>query len=99
MIHKLYSLVDTKVKTKEPLYIRGVNRRSGGTILLNKGEIIDCDKPQKIFTNEKLLKELKLDIPFSLKIARKLQKKGYQIKDTLDVEELEKQLCQLRAKV
>ena len=30
MIHKLYSLVDTKVKTKEPLYIRGVNRRSGG---------------------------------------------------------------------
>ena len=48
---------------------------------------------------EKLLKELKLDIPFSLKIARKLQKKGYQIKDTLDVEELEKQLCQLHAKV
>ena len=53
----------------------------------------------KILTNEKLLKELKLDIPFSLKIARKLQKKGYQIKDTLDVEELEKQLCQLHAKV
>ena len=68
-------------------------------ILLNKGEIVDCDKPQKILTNEKLLKELKLDIPFSLKIARKLQKKGYQIKDTLDVEELEKQLCQLHAKV
>ena len=41
MIHKLYSLVDTKVKTKEPLYIRGVNRRSGGTILLNKGEVLD----------------------------------------------------------
>ena len=68
-------------------------------ILLNKGETVDCDKPQKILTNEKLLKELKLDIPFSLKIARKLQKKGYQIKDTLDVEELEKQLCQLHAKV
>ena len=68
-------------------------------ILLNKGEIVDYDKPQKILTNEKLLKELKLDIPFSLKIARKLQKKGYQIKDTLDVEELEKQLCQLHAKV
>ena len=68
-------------------------------ILLNKGEIVDCDKPQKILTNEKLLKELKLDIPFSLKIARKLQKNGYQIKDTLDVEELEKQLCQLHAKV
>ena len=45
------------------------------------------------------IQELKLDIPFSLKIARKLQKKGYQIKDTLDVEELEKQLCQLHAKI
>ena len=30
-------------------------------ILLNKGEIVDCDKPQKILTNEKLLKELKYD--------------------------------------
>ena len=44
-------------------------------------------------------KELKLDIPFSLKIARKLKEKGYQIEDTLDIEELEKQLCQLHAKI
>lgn len=41
MIHKLYSLVDTKVKTKEPLYIKGINRRSGDIILLNKGEVLD----------------------------------------------------------
>ena len=41
MIHKLYSLVDTEVKTKEPLYIQGVNRRSGDIILLNKGEALD----------------------------------------------------------
>ena len=53
----------------------------------------------EILLQEENLIDLKLDIPFSLKIARKLQKKGYQIKDTLDVEELEKQLCQLRAKV
>ena len=57
------------------------------------------DDEQSILKFQELLKELKLDIPFSLKIARKLQKKGYQIKDTLDVEELEKQLCQLHAKV
>ena len=41
MIHKLYSLVDTEVKPKEPLYIKGVNRRSGDIILLNKGEVLD----------------------------------------------------------
>ena len=45
------------------------------------------DDEQSILKFQELLKELKLDIPFSLKIARKLQKKGYQIKDTLDVEE------------
>ena len=88
--------IETKTTIKDDIEEA---KNADRVILLNKGEIIDCDKPQKIFTNEKLLKELKLDIPFSLKIARKLQKKGYQIKDTLDVEELEKQLCQLRAKV
>ena len=68
-------------------------------LLLNKGEIVGDDQPETLLMNEKLLLDLHLDIPFSLKIARKLQKKGYQIKDTLDVEELEKQLCQLHAKV
>ena len=88
--------IETKTTIKDDIEEA---KNADRVILLNKGEIVDCDKPQKILTNEKLLKELKLDIPFSLKIARKLQKKGYQIKDTLDVEELEKQLCQLHAKV
>ena len=88
--------IETKTTIKDDIEEA---KNADRVILLNKGEIVDCDKPQKILTNEKLLKELKLDIPFSLKIARKLQKKGYQIKDTLDVEELEIQLCQLHAKV
>ena len=88
--------IETKTTIKDDIEEA---KNADRVILLNKGEIVDCDKPQKILTNEKLLKELKLDIPFSLKIARKLQKKGYQIKDTLDVEELEKQLCQLHAKI
>ena len=41
MMYKLYSLVDTKEKDKELLYIRGVKRREGGIICLNKGEILD----------------------------------------------------------
>lgn len=68
-------------------------------ILLNKGEIVDCNEPSKILSNEKLLNELQLDIPFALKIARQLIEKGYQINETLSIEELEKQLCQLRAKI
>ena len=67
-------------------------------ILLNKGEIVDCNEPSQILSNEKLLNELQLDIPFALKVARQLIEKGYQINETLSIEELEKQLCQLRAK-
>ena len=68
-------------------------------ILLNKGEIVDCEQTSKNINKWKIIKRIKIRYSFSLKIARKLQKKGYQIKDTLDVEELEKQLCQLHAKV
>ena len=67
-------------------------------ILLNNGEIVDCNEPSQILSNEKLLNELQLDIPFALKVARQLIEKGYQINETLSIEELEKQLCQLRAK-
>ena len=41
MIHKLYSLTDTLEKAKEPLYIRGVKKREGNSILMNKGEVLD----------------------------------------------------------
>lgn len=68
-------------------------------ILLNKGEIVDCNEPSQILSNEKLLNELQLDIPFALKVARQLIEKGYQINETLSIEELEKQLCQLHAKI
>lgn len=41
MIHKLYSLVDTKEKAKEPLYIRGVKKREGNSILMYEGEVLN----------------------------------------------------------
>lgn len=41
MIHKLYSLVDTTEKTKESLYIQGVKKREGNSILMHKGEVLD----------------------------------------------------------
>lgn len=41
MIHKLYSLVDTEEKSKEPLYILGAKNRIGHSISMNKGEVLD----------------------------------------------------------
>lgn len=68
-------------------------------LLLNKGEIVGDDQPETILMNEKLLQDLHLDTPFALKVSRKLKEKGIQINETLNVEELEKQLCQLHAKI
>lgn len=68
-------------------------------LLLNKGEIVGDDQPETLLMNEKLLLDLHLDIPFALKVSRKLKAQGIQINETLNVEELEKQLCQLHAKI
>ncbi|RGT61318.1 energy-coupling factor transporter ATPase [Coprobacillus sp. AF18-15LB] len=68
-------------------------------LLLNKGEIIGDDQPETLLMNEKLLQDLHLDTPFALKVSRKLKAQGIQINETLNVEELEKQLCQLHAKI
>ena len=68
-------------------------------LLLNKGEIVGDDQPETLLMNEKLLLDLHLDTPFALKVSRKLKAQGIQINKTLNVEELEKQLCQLHAKI
>lgn len=68
-------------------------------LLLNKGEIVGDDQPETLLMNEKLLQYLHLDTPFALKVSRKLKAQGIQINETLNVEELEKQLCQLHAKI
>ena len=68
-------------------------------LLLNKGEIVGDDQPETLLMNEKLLLDLHLDTPFALKVSRKLKAQGMQINETLNVEELEKQLCQLHAKI
>ncbi|WP_443656542.1 energy-coupling factor transporter ATPase [Faecalibacillus faecis] len=68
-------------------------------LLLNKGEIVGDDQPETLLMNEKLLLDLHLDTPFALKVSRKLKAQGIQINETLNIEELEKQLCQLHAKI
>lgn len=68
-------------------------------ILLNEGQIIMVGTPKEILSQVDILEKLKLDVPFSLKLSRKLKEKGIQINETLNIEELEKQLCQLNAKI
>lgn len=68
-------------------------------ILLNEGKIMNIGSPDEILTQVDILDELKLDIPFALKVSQQLNDKGIKIKETLNIEELEKQLCQLNVKI
>lgn len=67
-------------------------------ILLSDGHVIDSGKPDEVLQKEELLKQMSLDIPFSLKVANGLLKKGIKVNKHIKQEELVKELCQLHLK-
>jgi len=69
-------------------------------IVMNKGEVFIEGKPDEIFRLEEELITLGLDIPFSIKFANALRKKGILIPDNiLQEEELVKYLWTLSSKM
>lgn len=68
--------------------------RADKVIVMNKGEVQFIGKPKDIFPDEDKLVKMKLDIPFTLKLAKLLKDKGMKIDLTLDNEELINQICQ-----
>ena len=66
-------------------------------ILLSDGHVIDSGKPEEILLKEDLLKEMALDIPFSLKISKGLNKLGIKVSNQIKQEELVRELCQLHS--
>lgn len=66
-------------------------------LVLDKGKLILEGNPIDIFNNHvDELKATGLDIPFALKISNRIAKDGYNIKNSLNLEELEKQICQYK---
>ncbi|MEC2057974.1 energy-coupling factor ABC transporter ATP-binding protein [Peribacillus psychrosaccharolyticus] len=69
-------------------------------IVMNKGQVHREGSPIEIFRLEDELIELGLDIPFSVKLSKALQKTGLDLKnDHLTEEELVKELCELHSKM
>ncbi len=66
-------------------------------IAMNDGKIAMTGTPEEIFANEKKLKEIKLDLPFSLKLQKELVKKGLKLEKSLTMEGLVEQLCRLNS--
>ncbi|WP_283605441.1 energy-coupling factor transporter ATPase [Lactobacillus gallinarum] len=69
-------------------------------IVLNDGEIIDQDSPEKIFNKTSMLKQIGLDIPFTNKLILELNKNGIRVPQNVKTkDELKQYLCQLNLKM
>lgn len=68
-------------------------------VALDQGKVVLTGTPQEVFQQEKKLKEMKLDIPFSLKIADELKKRGVTVDRCITMEGMVNELCRLRTKM
>ena len=66
---------------------------SDHVIALNHGRIALCGTPHDVFTNERKLKEIQLDVPFALKFQNALKRKGVKTGAHITMEGLVKELC------
>ncbi|MBQ1355990.1 MAG: energy-coupling factor transporter ATPase [Solobacterium sp.] len=70
---------------------------SDSVLVLADGKVALTGTPAEVFSQEKMLKKIRLDIPFSLKLADELNKRGVSVNRELTMEGLVKELCRLHS--
>jgi len=73
-------------------------KKSDHVMVMFDGKIVKDGVPSVVMANENELVDLKLDAPFSVKLANALKRKGIHVKDVLDTERMVAELCLLRSK-
>lgn len=71
--------------------------QSDYVIALDEGHVVLEGKPEEVFKEEKKLKDIQLDIPFSLKLRNALKEKGVEVDRQITMEGMVDELCQLRS--
>jgi energy-coupling factor transport system ATP-binding protein len=71
--------------------------QSDYVIALNEGKLAMAGTPHEIFSNEKKLKEMQLDEPFSMKLSAALKRRGVKTGDHITMKGLVDELCQLNS--
>ena len=66
-------------------------------LVLSKGKIVMRGTPQEVFEHADQLKELRLDVPFATQVAKALKQEGIQMEESLNIEQVVNQLCQLKS--
>ncbi|AGM25799.1 cobalt ABC transporter ATP-binding subunit [Spiroplasma syrphidicola EA-1] len=63
-------------------------------IVMNKGKMVKCGRPEEILYDADFLKGIHLDVPFISRVINGLREKGLNVNNTLDMGELVKDICQ-----
>ncbi len=71
--------------------------KSDTVIVMNNGQVVMIGKPEDVMTKEKELYSSNLDLPFSLKIVKELEKNKIQLSKSVTLEGLVDELCQLNS--
>ena len=71
--------------------------KSDFVIVMNNGQIVMSGKPSEIMMREKELLMSNLDLPFSLKIIKELEKNKIRLNTSVTLEGLVDELCQLNS--
>lgn len=71
---------------------------SDQVIVMNEGQITFNGNPSEILTQQKVLTDIQLDVPFSVKLATKLKDKGIPIENMLDEGKIIDELWQYNLK-
>ncbi len=67
-------------------------------IVLDEGKIVLTGSPEEVFKKEDKLKETQFDLPYSMKLAKELDKLGIHIQNRMTMEGMVDELCQLHLK-
>ncbi|MDR2196680.1 MAG: energy-coupling factor transporter ATPase [Coriobacteriales bacterium] len=64
-------------------------------LVLEQGRLAMMGTPVEVFSHKDRLRELALDVPFSLLLAEELRSRGIEVPETVTPEELKEELCRL----
>lgn len=66
-------------------------------VIMDQGHIILDGTPQQVFSEEEILREVRLDLPLAVELAQKLRKRGIKIpKEIISTEGLVDYICQYK---
>ena len=92
------NLVEEVIKQNKNMTILNIthdieeSKNADKILILDKGEIKFFDTPEKLFNNEKLIDEFKLNIPFTYQLKKVLEKENIKIDSKKSLEEISKEI-------